>query len=130
MTYLIPTISQLILLVFCASLVIQTLSRLGELSERVLTLSKADAELLACAQRDANLQNIDDSYAFLVSRFPKFVEELQTTKHSLKSILQIHENSCMHAIFSSIHSAPHYQVNANYPLNWPNWVLGIKGVPE
>jgi len=130
MTYLIPTISQLILLVSCASFVIQTLSRLGVLSELVHTLSHADAELLACAQRNANLQNIDDAYSYLLSQFPDLVETLQSSKHSLESVIQIHENSCSHPVFSSIRSSAHYQRNPNFPPDWPNWVLSIKGVPE
>lgn len=126
MTYLIPTIGKLILLVYCASLVIQTLSRLGFISDLVTNLSTADAELMACAQRKANLLNIDDSYEYMRLKFPKFIEQLKSTKETLQSVIETHNNSCTHPIFTSIHASAHYQVNPNYPNDWPNWIIGIE----
>lgn len=125
MTYLIPTIGKLILLVFCTSLVIQTLSRLGKIADLVKALSKEDQELLACAQRKANLLNIDDAYNYLQSQVKKEVDELVNLKDQLKSNILIHEESCFHPLFPSLHASAHYQKNPNYPRHWPNWILGI-----
>ena len=126
MTYLIPTVYKTILLIFCLSLVLQTLSRFFKIKETLDMLGKADSELMACAQRQANLLNIEDAYIYLKIRMPTLSKELEQLRSKLAYPFLQHENECTHALFKTIQASTKQQNNRAKDLRWPNWVFAMR----
>ena len=126
MTYLIPTIYKFILFIFCVGLFFHTLSRLGEIEDSLENLSRADLELLACAQRKANLRNFELAFYYLSPQFPLFVEDFRSTRERLKEILFHHEMECTHPLFKTFHASTRDQDNTMLPEYWPNTIYAIQ----
>ncbi len=126
MTYLIPTIYTSILLVFCMSLCIHTLSHFESLHLRIQSLSQADAEFLACAQRKANFKNIEDSYRYLERQYPHLQDTLFFLRNTFQSVLLNQGISCTHKFFENTKTDAKYQHNLHLPKHWPNWIYSAQ----
>lgn len=128
MTYLAHTIFNMTLLLVCGVRFCQTLSRFEALYNLQESLIQTDAEFMSCAQRKANFRNIEDSYLYLLKRFPELEEELDSIK---ESFLEHHENlECTHSIYKDFHASIHRQNNKTTAKDWPNWILSTKEYSE
>ena len=126
MTYWISAVYKTILLIFCLGLVFQTLSRFFKIKERLTALSLADAELIACAQRKANLSNVEDAYYFLSKQNPGWQDELAVQRRHFEDRLRRLPKLCKHPFFQNIQAAEKKQKSPSLQSRWPNWILAIE----
>lgn len=103
---------------------LKSIDRFSQLLALLQELKIADAQILACAQSQANHRNISESYQILSTLYPQYAEKLNLAKQDLENAWFSDERKCVHPLFPSIR-ASYKKQNPKEKNSWPNWILSI-----
>ena len=119
-----PTFYLIALAIVCGSLLLRTLSNFEHLQELASQLAQEDLRFMGCAQRRANVRNLEQAYEILKSRFPDKEQELRRLKVLFLSHMSGFSELCVHAFFPEFLGSRKQQSHLGDEL--PNWILSLE----